>query len=36
MNLAKVMGTVVATQKDEKLDGLRFLLLAIGRPPTAS
>ncbi len=32
MNLAKVMGTVVASQKDEKLDGLRFLLLAIAGP----
>ncbi|MBK6899378.1 MAG: EutN/CcmL family microcompartment protein [bacterium] len=32
MNLAKVMGTVVASQKDEKLDGLRFLLLATAGP----
>lgn len=32
MNLAKVMGTVVASQKDEKLDGLRFLLLAAAGP----
>ncbi len=32
MNLAKVMGTVVASQKDEKLDGLRFLLLATASP----
>ena len=27
MNLAKVIGTVVATQKEESLKGLKFLLL---------
>ena len=27
MKLAKVLGTVVATQKDDKLEGLRFLML---------
>ena len=27
MKLAKVLGTVVATQKDAKLSGLRFLML---------
>ena len=27
MNLAKVLGTVVATRKEESLTGLRFLLL---------
>ena len=27
MRLARVTGTVVATRKDEKLDGLRFLLV---------
>lgn len=27
MKLAKVLGTVVATEKDEKLGGLRFLML---------
>ena len=27
MKLAKVLGTVVATQKDSKLEGLRFLML---------
>ncbi|NNK37316.1 MAG: EutN/CcmL family microcompartment protein [Xanthomonadales bacterium] len=27
MKLAKVLGTVVATQKDDKLGGLRFLML---------
>ena len=27
MRLAKVLGTVVATAKDEKLEGLRFLML---------
>ncbi len=27
MKLAKVLGTVVATAKDEKLQGLRFLML---------
>ena len=36
MNLAKVLGTVVATRKDEKLTGLKLLLLgqldADGRP----
>ena len=29
MNLAKVMGTVVASQKEESLVGLRFLVLGI-------
>jgi len=28
MNLAKVLGTVVASRKDEKLTGLKLLLLA--------
>ncbi len=27
MNLAKVLGTVVSTRKEESLDGLKFLLL---------
>ena len=27
MKLAKVLGTVVATEKDTKLDGFRFLML---------
>jgi len=27
MNLAKVLGTVVSTKKEESLDGLKFLLL---------
>ena len=27
MKLAKVLGTVVATEKDQKLGGLRFLML---------
>ena len=27
MKLAKVLGTVVATEKDSKLEGLRFLML---------
>ena len=27
MKLAKVLGTVVATAKDDKLEGLRFLML---------
>ena len=27
MILAKVIGTVVSTQKDQKLDGIKFLLL---------
>ena len=27
MKLAKVLGTVVATEKDDKLGGLRFLML---------
>ena len=27
MKLAKVLGTVVATQKDSKLEGLKFLML---------
>ena len=29
MKLAKVLGTVVATEKDLKLDGLRFLVLGV-------
>ena len=29
MKLAKVLGTVVATQKDSKLRGLRFLMLGL-------
>ena len=29
MNLAKVIGTVVATQKESSLDGLRFMLLGV-------
>ncbi len=29
MKLAKVLGTVVATQKDTKLEGLRFLMLGV-------
>lgn len=36
MNLAKVLGTVVATRKEESLTGLKFLLLgavdATGKP----
>lgn len=40
MNLAKVLGTVVATRKDDKLSGLKLLLLgqvdAAGRPTGAS
>lgn len=40
MNLAKVMGTVVSTQKEESLVGLRFLVLGVvdgdGRPTGAS
>ncbi len=32
MNLAKVLGTVVATQKEESLEGLKFLLLGILGP----
>ncbi len=29
MNLAKVLGTVVSTQKESSLDGLKFLLLGL-------
>ena len=29
MKLAKVLGTVVATEKDSKLEGLRFLMLGL-------
>ncbi len=29
MKLAKVLGTVVATEKDSKLDGFRFLMLGL-------
>ncbi len=32
MKLAKVLGTVVATQKEEKLRGLRFLMLGLYGP----
>lgn len=32
MNLAKVLGTVVSTQKSEKLSGLRMLMLGIYGP----
>ena len=40
MNLAKVLGTVVATRKDDKLSGLKLLLLGqvdtAGKPTGAS
>ncbi len=32
MKLAKVLGTVVATEKDTKLDGFRFLMLGLWGP----
>jgi carbon dioxide concentrating mechanism protein CcmL len=32
VKLAKVLGTVVATQKDAKLKGLRFLMLGVYGP----
>lgn len=32
MKLAKVLGTVVATEKDVKLDGFRFLMLGLWGP----
>lgn len=32
MKLAKVIGTVVATEKDAKLDGFRFLMLGLWGP----
>ncbi len=32
MKLAKVLGTVVATEKDAKLEGLRFLMLGVWGP----
>lgn len=32
MNLAKVLGTVVATRKESSLDGLKFLLLGVMGP----
>ncbi len=32
MKLAKVIGTVVATQKDAKLEGLKFLILGLWGP----
>ena len=32
MKLAKILGTVVATQKDSKLQGLRFLMLGLWGP----
>ena len=34
MLLAKVVGTVVSTRKDPKLDGLKFLLLRQVNPET--
>jgi microcompartment protein CcmK/EutM len=39
MNLAKVVGTVVSTQKEDSLSGLKFLLLEIldeRRKPTGA
>ena len=36
MKLAKVLGTVVATQKDSKLQGLRFLMLGLWGPDNKS
>jgi len=40
VKLAKVLGTVVATQKDPKLQGLRFLMLGVvdadGKPAGGS
>ena len=32
MNLARVLGTVVATRKEESLEGLKFLLLGVVGP----
>ena len=32
MKLAKVLGTVVATQKDAQLEGMRFLVLGVVGP----
>ena len=32
MKLAKVLGTVVATEKDTKLEGFRFLMLGLWGP----
>ncbi len=32
MNLARVIGTVVATRKEPRLDGLKLLLLGIAGP----
>jgi len=32
VKLAKVLGTVVATEKDVKLDGFRFLMLGLWGP----
>lgn len=32
MKLAKVLGTVVATEKDSKLEGFRFLMLGLWGP----
>ena len=32
MKLAKVLGTVVATEKDAKLDGFKFLMLGLWGP----
>ena len=36
MHLAKVVGTVVSTQKDAKIEGLKFLLLRQVDPETLS
>jgi len=36
MLLAKVVGTLVATRKDPKLDGLKFMLLRQVNPETLS
>jgi len=32
MNLARVLGRVVATRKDEKLEGLKLLMLGVAGP----
>ena len=32
MKLAKVLGTVVATEKDAKLEGFRFMMLGVCGP----
>ncbi len=36
MKLAKVLGTVVATEKDSKLQGLKFLMLGLWGPDNKS